>query len=224
MKIYYITKKFLKNGISSDSKNDSNGYDKIDYWIEDLQLTKVDENILLDPNIWLNDQHLESAMQILYVEKLQSLRYEKQTYTIIGKKCTSIKKCFQHIIINNDHWILIKIHMSTPNLHYMIYNSHMSMTKKLPNNTIQLLCKLINVNNLLYTYANVMQQIDNSSCDAFTIAYAIDIAFGFDFEKSQYVFIEMQTHLQNSINNIYIFPFPKMTYIYIYILKTICHH
>jgi hypothetical protein len=34
----------------------------------------------------------------------------------------------------------------------------MLMTKKLHNDTIQLLCKLINVNNLLYTYANVMQE------------------------------------------------------------------
>ncbi len=87
------------------------------------------------------------------------------------------------------------------------------MTKKLTNNTIQLLCKLINVNNLLYTYANVMQRIDNSSCDVLTIAYAIDIAFAFDFKKSQYVLTEMQTHLRNSINNICIFPFPKMKYI-----------
>jgi hypothetical protein len=103
--------------------------------------------------------------------------------------------------------------MLTPNLHYTIYNSHMPMTKKFTNNTIQLLCKLINVNNLLYnilyTYANVMQQIDNSSCDVFTIAYATNIVFGFDFKKFQYVLIEMQTHLQNAINNIHIIPSQK---------------
>ncbi len=103
--------------------------------------------------------------------------------------------------------------MSTPNLHYKIYDSHMPMMKKLPSNTIQLLCKLINTNNLSYTNANVMQHIDNSSCNVFTIAYATDIAFGFDPEKSQYVLTQMQTNLQNSINktinNRYIFPFPK---------------
>jgi hypothetical protein len=54
--------------------------DNIDYWIEDLQLTKVYENILLDSNGWLSDQHLGSATQILYVEKLQSLGYEQHTY------------------------------------------------------------------------------------------------------------------------------------------------
>jgi hypothetical protein len=58
--------------------------------------------------------------------------------------------------------------MSTPNLHYTKYNSHMPMTKKLPNDTIQLLCKFMNVNNLLDTHANVMEQIDNSSCGVFT--------------------------------------------------------
>jgi hypothetical protein len=71
MIIYYITKKPKKIiVISSDSKNDSNEYDNIYYWIEDLQLTKVDENILLVLNRWLNDLHLKSVMQILYVEKL----------------------------------------------------------------------------------------------------------------------------------------------------------
>jgi hypothetical protein len=70
-------------------------------------------------------------MQILYVEKLQSLRYEQYIYAIIGKKCTSIKKCLQHIFINNNHWILVKFHILTPILHCTIYNSHMPMMKKL---------------------------------------------------------------------------------------------
>jgi hypothetical protein len=81
--------------------------------------------------------------------------------------------------------------MSTPNLHYIIHDSHMPMTKKLPNDTIQLLCKNINVNNLLYTYVNVMQQIDNSSCGVFTIECTIDIRFGINFEKFQYVLTQM---------------------------------
>ncbi len=43
---------------------------------------------------------------------------------------------------------------------------------------------------MLYTYANVMQQIDNSSCSVFTTTYAIDIVF--DPEKSQYVLTQMR--------------------------------
>jgi hypothetical protein len=67
----------------------------------------------------------------------------------------------------------------------------MLMMKKLPIETIQLLCKLINVNNLLYIYANVMHHIDNSSCGVLTITYEIDITFGFDLEKSQYILTQM---------------------------------
>jgi len=44
--------------------------------------------------MWLNDQHLENAMQILYVEKLQSLKYEQHTYAIIEKKMYMCQKMF----------------------------------------------------------------------------------------------------------------------------------
>jgi len=36
----------------------------------------------------------------------------------------------------------------------------------------------MNVKHLLYSYANVMQQLDNSSCGFFTIAYASNTTFG----------------------------------------------
>ncbi len=101
------------------------------------------------------------------------------------EKNVHVKNYLQHIFINNNHWILVNIRMSTPNLHCTICDSHMPMMKKLLIDTIQLLCKLINVNNLLYTYANVMYQINNSSYGVFTITYAIDISFGFDPEKFQ---------------------------------------
>jgi hypothetical protein len=37
-------------------------------------------------NGWLSDQHLGSAMQTLFIKKLQSLGYEQHTYVIIGRK------------------------------------------------------------------------------------------------------------------------------------------
>ncbi len=89
-----------------------------------------------DSNGWLSDQHQGSAMQILYVEQLQSIGYEQHIYAIIRKKCRSIKKCLQHIFINNNHWILVKFHMSTPILHCTTNNSHMPMTKKLLNDIV----------------------------------------------------------------------------------------
>jgi hypothetical protein len=39
--------------------------------------------MLLHPNGWLSDQHLGKAMQILYKEKLQSLKYKQHIYTIM---------------------------------------------------------------------------------------------------------------------------------------------
>jgi len=70
----------IKIPIANDLENDYSEYDNIDYWIEDLQLIKVDDNILLDSNIWLSDRHLTCVMQILYVEG-----YEQHTYAIIKK-------------------------------------------------------------------------------------------------------------------------------------------
>ncbi len=59
----------------------------------------------------------------------------------------------------------------------------MPITKKLSNKTIQLLCKLTNVHNLLYTYVNVMQHVYSSSCGIFTMAYATYIAFEINIEN-----------------------------------------
>ncbi len=84
--------------------------------------------------------------------------------------------------------------------------------KKLPNYTIQLLTNIINVKHLLYSYANVIQQLDNSSCKLFTIAYATDITFGFNPKKSTHNVPQMRSHLHSDINNKTIYPFPKYSY------------
>ncbi len=52
-----------------DSNDDNIDNNIINYQHEEFQLTKNDENIFLNPNEWLNDQHLIAAMQILYVQK-----------------------------------------------------------------------------------------------------------------------------------------------------------
>jgi len=66
---------------------------------------------------------------------------------------------------------------------------------------------------LLYSYANVMQEPDNSSsCGLFTITYAIDITLEQNLEKSIYNVRQMQSHLHNNINNKIIFPFPKYSH------------
>jgi hypothetical protein len=83
-------------------------------------LTKY-ENILLDPNGWLNDQQLGVVMQISYINKLQSIEYQQHTYASVGRFNRIINKAFQHIFINNNHWTLVEIHTSTPCSHCTIY-------------------------------------------------------------------------------------------------------
>jgi hypothetical protein len=62
---------------------------------------------------------------------------------------------------------------------YTIYDSNRPTTENLPNDTIQLLTNIINVKHLLYSYANVMQQL-NFFCGLFTITYVADMTFGFN--------------------------------------------
>jgi hypothetical protein len=58
--------------------------------------------------------------------------------------------------------------------------------KKLPNDIIQLLINIINVKHFLYSYVNVMQQLDGSSCGLFTITYVTDITF--ELNPEQYIY------------------------------------
>jgi hypothetical protein len=81
--------------------------------------------------------------------------------------------------------------------------------KRLVDDTIQLLNNIINFKHLLYTYANVMQWLDNLSYEVFIIAYVIEIAFGFNLEQSIYNVPQMPLHLHNNLDNKNISPFLK---------------
>jgi hypothetical protein len=129
----------------------------INYWQKKFQLTKNDKNIFFNPIGWLNNQHLVAAMHMLYIQKLQSLCYQQHTYAIIKTTNRYLNNCLQHVFINNNHWILIKMHASSPNMHCTIYDSNALMMKKLSHDTIWLSTNVINVKHLLYKYANVVQ-------------------------------------------------------------------
>ncbi len=72
-----------------------------------------------------------------------------------------------------------------------IFFKHIKNKKKLANDIVQLLTKIINVEHLLYTYPNVMQQLYGSSCGLFTITYVIDIAFILSLEQFIYIVPKM---------------------------------
>jgi hypothetical protein len=57
----------IEENLNNDIIND----DVINYWHEDFQLSVNDENILLNPCKWLNNQHMVAMMQMLYVKKLE---------------------------------------------------------------------------------------------------------------------------------------------------------
>jgi hypothetical protein len=42
-------------------------------------------------------------MQILYINKLQSIGYEQHTYAIMGVINKIVQNSHQHIFINNNH-------------------------------------------------------------------------------------------------------------------------
>jgi hypothetical protein len=73
---------------------------------------------------WLNDQHMGASMQMFYINKLQSIRCEQHTYAIIRRFNRIINKAIQHIFINNNYWILLEIHTSTPCSHRTIHHSN----------------------------------------------------------------------------------------------------
>jgi uncharacterized protein YneR len=113
----------FKNKIDVIEIEDDLNDDAIHYWHEEFQLTKKDENIFLNPNGLLSDQHLGTSMQILYKNELECIGYEQHTSTITGTINKIIKNSLQHLFINNNHWILVKIHTSNvPNLHCTIYD------------------------------------------------------------------------------------------------------
>jgi hypothetical protein len=64
-----------------------------------------------------------------------------------------------------------------------------------------------------------MQQLDSSSCGLFTTAYATDITFELNSEKSIYNVPQMWSHLHNNVNNKTISPFPKYSHLNIIKMK-----
>jgi len=78
------------------------------------------------------------------------------------------------------------IHNILPTItnHFLELQNFFKKMKILPCDTIQLLTYIINGEHLLYKYVDLMQQIDNSLCGFFTIAYVANIAFGLNLEQS----------------------------------------
>ncbi len=60
----------IKITINDDSDNNIIDDVIIHYWCEEFQLIENDEIVLFNANGWLNNDHLEGIMQMLYIQKL----------------------------------------------------------------------------------------------------------------------------------------------------------
>jgi hypothetical protein len=129
-------------------------------------------------------------------------------YIVDGKSLE--KKCLQYIHINMKHWILTSLNPTNTHTPCILYDSKTPYDKVLCENVTLKISKLLNIDHLNHIYANVMQQIDQSSCGLFVIAYVINIAFSLNVEKSKYVVFQMKQHLRNCLNGKYVIPFPRI--------------
>ncbi len=120
----------------------------------------------------------------------------------------SLKKSLKYLHINMNHWILASLEVTNTHTLCILYDS--KYDKVLCENTTLKMSKFLNIDHLNYICANVMQQLDQSSCGLFVIAYVVDIAFNLHIKKSRYVVYKMRQHLKNCLNAKYITSFPKI--------------
>jgi hypothetical protein len=81
----------------------------------------------------------------------------------------------------------------------ILYDSRTPHHKILCANTKLKKSELMNIDNLNYTYANVMQKLDQLSCGSFAIVF--DIAFNINVEKLKYAVSKMRQHLEKNYSN-----------------------
>jgi hypothetical protein len=152
------------------------------------------------------------AMKISYETKLQHQGYEIHQYSIYHGSNIFGKKCLQYLHINMNHWIITSLDLTSKYMQCNVYYWKTIHDKKICEYMKLKLSELMNIQHMDYTYANVMWQLDQSSCGLFVIDFVVDIAFNLDVQISNYIVNEIRKHLRNCFNIIYIYNFfPKNT-------------
>jgi hypothetical protein len=178
-------------------------------WSEDLSLSRRDEEELLQSNAWLTDMHMSATCILLYRAKFQQINYEPHRYSFTETNAIYHRQCMQYINVHGNHWILCHIQPSSEHMHCTIYDSMIPSNRRLDPNIVKKLKRVLNIQgNLHYTYINVPQQLDGSSCGLFTIAYATDIAFNISPSQSNYNVPMMRFHLHTCLCLSVMTPFP----------------
>ncbi len=133
-----------------------------------------------------------------------------RTHEIFGRcfdKCSKWPCC--------NHWFIAFLYLTNKYVQCILYALKTLCEKQNGEYTKLKLSELMNIQHLNYTYVNVMQQPDQSSCGLFTIAYVVDIAFNIYVQKSNYITNEMRQHLNFLKNMKYITSFSKIPWTYI---------
>jgi len=154
---------------------------------------------------WLGSQHMNFAMKISYETKLQHQGYEIRQYSIYHGSNIFGKKCLQYLHINMNHWIITSLDLTSKYMRCNVYHWKTIHDKKICEYMKLKLSELMNIQHMDYTYANVMWQLDQSSCGLFVIDFVVDIAFNLDVQISNYIVNEIRKHLRNCFNIIYIY-------------------
>ena len=164
---------------------------------------------ILSKGIWLNDIHLNAAFTILYEQVLENKGFQKHVVRLDLRDDlirTVTAPCLQFYHHKRDeHWILTYFYPQNDCNHGCIVYDSLGR-HSLDKGIVQ---KLMGTPDIPIRYAKVQQQGDGESCGFFVIAWAVDIAFGYNPEESVYVKTEMRRHLWWCLNSMQMLPFPR---------------
>ncbi len=98
----------------------------------------------------------EFAMKISCETKLQHQGYEIRQYSIYHGNKRFGKKCLQYLHINMNHWIITPLDLTSKYMQCNLYHSKEFNDKKNCEYMKFKLSELMNIQQLNYTYANVL--------------------------------------------------------------------
>lgn len=76
----------------------------IQYWLPDLKLTEEDKELLLNPVVWLNDNHINAAEQQLKCRYSEISGFQDVAYTVALAFKVETDEFIQILNNHNGHW------------------------------------------------------------------------------------------------------------------------
>jgi hypothetical protein len=89
----------------------------------------------MDNTTWLESQHINATMKMLFETKLQHQGYESHQYSIYYESKRFENKCFQYLHINMNHSILEALNPSNTYMPCILHDSKTPHDKILCANT-----------------------------------------------------------------------------------------